>query len=190
MRQLLLAASCVLLLACQNNEPKPGPAPVPSSVSIATVATVAPRPPVSAAPVATATASAAPSASADAASARPTEEEWKTGAEVSVTGLTAAGCQTKRVREWVGVFCTGANDTLGTPVKVKVNKAETLHAGAPVEQRKDVMTSSEEGKVTLTARYVAGTDVEATFSWTDKEKHLTLWWPADKPEPHILGAFK
>ena len=50
-------------------------------------------------------------------------------------------------------------------------------------------TTSGEGKVTLIARYVAGTDVEATVSWTDKEKHLVLWWPADKPEPHILGSF-
>ncbi len=196
MRTLLLAAASSLLLACQGSG---SPAPAGSAAPAATTATVAaPRPTVASAPSAAPSAassassapSAAPSSSADAASEVPTSEEWQAAKEVNVTGSTALGCETKRVREWVGVFCAKPNDTQGTPVKVKVEKAETLHTGAPAELRHDVKITSTEGKTTLVARFVPGTDVEATFSWTDKDKRLVLWWPADKPEPRFVGAFK
>jgi hypothetical protein len=195
MRALLLVAASSLLLACRGGD---SAGPAGSAAPAATTATAAaPRPTVAAAPstataaaVAPSAASAAPSASAAAASEAPTLEEWEAAKEVSVTGSTALGCETKRVREWVRVFCAKPNDTQGTPVKVKVEKAETLRTGAPVELRRDVKTSSMEGKTTLVARFVPGTDVEATFSWTDKDKRLVLWWPAEKPEPRLVGAFK
>ncbi|APR82574.1 Hypothetical protein A7982_07923 [Minicystis rosea] len=109
---------------------------------------------------------------------------------MNVTGSSALGCETKRVREWLGVFCGKANDTGGTPVKVTRKKFETLHKDAPAEQRKDVLIESAEGNISLVARYIPGTDVEATFTWTDKEKVLTVWWPLDKPEPRFLGSFR
>jgi hypothetical protein len=124
------------------------------------------------------------------ASATPTADEWTSAAEVRVTGSSALGCTTKRVREWVGVFCDKPNDSGGTPVKVTRKKFETLHKGGPTEQRKDVQLESGAGRSSLVARYVAGTDVEATFTWTDKEKLLVLFWPVEKPEPMYLGAFK
>ena len=107
-----------------------------------------------------------------------------------MTGSTALGCETKRVREWVRVRCAKPNDAEGTPVSVKLKKAEVIRGGEVLQERKNVKTSSEEGTTMLIARYVEGTNVEALFSWTDKEKLLVLWWPADKPEPRQVGAFK
>ncbi|MFT3769089.1 MAG: hypothetical protein QM820_26920 [Minicystis sp.] len=202
MRTLLLLTTPFLLLACRSGD---SPAPAGSAAPSATTAATAPRPTVSAAPSASPTASAASSAApstapsataapssaaAAEASEAPTSEEWQAAKEVNVVGLTALGCETKRVREWVGVFCAKPNEAQGTPVKVKVEKAETLHTGAPAELRRDVKITSAEGKTTLVARFVPGTDVEATFTWTDKEKRLVLWWPADKPEPRFVGSFK
>jgi hypothetical protein len=121
----------------------------------------------------------------------PTSDEWQSAKEVRVSGSTALGCETKRVREWIGVFCSKPNDSNGTPTEVKLQKAEILHVGAPVELiRREVQISSTPGKTSLVTRYVEGTDVEADFSWTDKQKHLSLWWPAGKAEPAFQGAFK
>lgn len=197
MRTLTTAlAASSLLLGCQGGD---GPAPARSAAPASTTAvTAAPKPTAAptASATATATATAAPSASASASAAAsdaspvPSDSEWGTATEINVSGSSALSCSTKRVREWVGVFCASANDSGGTPTKVKVEKAETLHKGAPAELRKDVQIKSSEGATSLVARYVPGTDVEATFSWTDKQKRLVLWWPADKPEPKILGSFK
>lgn len=190
---VLLVMASALLVACE-----PSGTTAPSATA---AATVAPAPSASAAataPAATATATAAPSATASAASsadpsagsAIPTPDEWKGAPEVRVTGSSALGCETKRVREWLGVFCRKPNDSGGTAVKVTRKKFETLHKDGPAEQRKDVQLDSTEGNVSLVARYVEGTDVEATFTWTDKEKVLVLWWPVGKPEPLYLGTFK
>jgi hypothetical protein len=46
------------------------------------------------------------------------------------------------------------------------------------------------GVTTLIAQHVEGVDVEATFSWTDQEKLLVLFWSGGKPEPRQLGAFE
>ncbi len=42
----------------------------------------------------------------------------------------------------------------------------------------------------IVAQYVDGVDVEALFSWSDKQAKLVLWWPGGKPEPRQLGSFK
>jgi hypothetical protein len=194
MRAPLLLVASILLFACRGGDA--GEPAGSAKPAVTTAPTVAPRPTVtaSAAPPAPTAASSAPSSSAsaspDGASAPPTREEWDAAPEVNVTGSSALACDTKRVREWVGVFCGRTNDSGGTPMKAKLDKAETLHPGAPAEQRKDVKITSFVGETALVARFVAGTDVEATFSWTDKQKRLVLWWPADKPEPKLLGAFK
>ncbi len=108
-----------------------------------------------------------------------------------VGGSTALGCDTKRVREWVRVLCEKPNDTKGTPAKVTLVKAEIIRPGEPIAQiRREVQIVSSAGKLSLVTRFVDGTDVEATFSWTDKEKHLSLFWPGGKPEPLYTGAFK
>ena len=199
MRALLpVLASCFLVVACKGDDPA-GPAPAAAAAPAASAARVVARARTAgeaasaAAPAsAAASSSAAAASSADAADAPPAGEEWETAKEVVVTGSTALGCETKRVRQWVRVLCAKPNDAGGTPVRVELKKAEVLGPG-PGEariDRKSVKTSSDEGKVSLVARYVEGSDVEAQFSWTDKEKLLVLWWAAGKPEPRQVGGFK
>ena len=201
MRPLLPAlASSVLILACRSSDPAPTAAPTASAAPLAPSATIAaPARTTETAASVTAPSSAAPSASpaasasASAAAASdepPTREEWETAKEVVVTGSTALGCDTKRVRDWVRVLCAKPNDTGGTPVEVKLKKAEVIRPGEVVQHRKNVKTSGDGGTTMLMAKYVEGLNVEATFSWTDQEKLLVLWWAAGKPEPRQLGAFK
>jgi hypothetical protein len=190
-------ASCLLLVACQGDAPvgtagptaSPAPAASTSTPQQSAAVAASAAAPSSAAP---SSSTAAPASSADASEAPPGTEEWETAKEVNVTGSTALGCETKRVRQWVRVLCAKPNDAAGTPVKVELKKAEVLGT-APGEARivrKEVKTSSEAGTTMLMAKYVDGTDVEALFSWTDKEKLLVLWWPAGKPEPRQVGGFR
>ncbi len=44
-------------------------------------------------------------------SEEPATAEWETAKEVTVTGSTALGCETKRVRDWVRVYCAKPNDS-------------------------------------------------------------------------------
>jgi hypothetical protein len=207
MRLVLPVLACsVLALACQNSDPGGTSAPTASAVRTAPPATTtAPERTTAAATTsALAPASPAPSSSAAAAAATsstavpeaappsepPTGGEWETAKEVVVTGSTALGCETKRVRDWVRVRCDKPNDTGGTPVSVKLQKTEVIHGTDVKNHRKNVKTSGEDDTPTLIAQYIDGADVEALFSWTDKQKVLVLWWPGGKPEPRQLGAFK
>ena len=192
MRVPLLLVMSVTLLACPSSEPTHSSTGIaPTTATAAPVKTAPPAPPlptVSAAPAAPASASASASA---ASSALPTAEEWKGAPEIRVAGSTALGCETKRVREWVRVLCDKPNDTKGTPAEAKLEKAEVIHSLKDITQiRKEVQLASAAGSTSLVTRYVEGTDVEATFKWTDKEKHLSIFWPAGKPEPLYVGAFK
>ncbi len=194
MRTALVASVSLLLWGCEHNEPATSTPASSAAPQATTTATIQARPalPTSSPPAASvAPPSAVPASAAGevAPSATPSRDEWQAAKEVRVTGSTALGCETKRVREWLGVFCK-TNDSGGSPMKVTVEKAETLHVGAPAELRHDVTTQASEGTISLVARYVPGTDVEATFSWTDKDRRLVLWWPAGKPEPVYLGSFK
>jgi hypothetical protein len=185
------------LLACPSSEPTGSSTGIASATAMAVpvrnappLATVSAAPAPSASVSAPASASASSSASA-ASSALPTAEEWKGAAEIRVKGSTALGCETKRVREWVRVLCDKPNDTQGTPAEAKVEKAEVIHGPKDITQiRKEVQLASAAGSTSLITRYVEGTDVEAAFEWTDKEKHLSIFWPAGKPEPLYVGGFK
>lgn len=212
MRLVLPVLACsVLALACQNSDPgatsasaptasalRPTP-PTPSAAPerTAAAATASALPPSSPSPSSSA-AAATPSSSASAAApeaAAPSEEppaaaDWETAKEVVVTGSTALGCETKRVRDWVRVQCAKPNDSGGTPVSVKLQKTEVIHGADVKNHRKNVKVTSDGDTPTLVAQYIDGADIEALFTWTDKEKVLVLWWPGGKPEPRQLGAFR
>lgn len=206
MRLVLPFLACsVLALACQNSDPAGTSASTASTARTAPPATTAaPERPTAAAASAPSPSSAAPaplssaaatSSAAAAAATPPSEEpptsgEWETAKEVVVTGSTALGCETKRVRDWVRVRCDKPNDTGGTPVSVKLQKTEVIHGTDVKNHRKNVKASGEGDTPTLVAQYIDGADVEALFTWSDKEKVLVLWWPGGKPEPRQLGAFK
>ena len=208
MRLILPVLACsVLALACQNSDPGATSAPTASALRSApppttgtasehttAAAPASALPPSSPSPSSSAAAATA-SASAAVPEAPPSEEppagaEWETAKEVVVTGSTALGCETKRVRDWVRVHCAKPNDAGGTPVSVKLQKTEVIHGADIKNHRKNVKVSSDGDATTLIAQYIDGADVEALFSWTDKEKVLVLWWPGGKPEPRQLGAFR
>lgn len=208
MRLVLSVLACsVLALACQNSDPGAASAPMASAVRaapppasaaperITAAASASALPPSSPAAASSAAAAAASSSAAVPEAAPPSEElptgaEWETAKEIVVTGSTALGCETKRVRTWVRVLCAKPNDSGGTPVSVKLQKTEVIHGTDVKNHRKNVTTSSDGDVTTLVAQYIDGVDVEALFSWTDKQAHLVLWWPGGKPEPRQLGAFK
>ena len=113
-------------------------------------------------------------------SAVPTLDEWNKVGEVTVKGSSALGCQTKMVREWLRVSCSGKNDTGGTPTSVKIDKG----AGS------DRFTFAQNAVTSLVMPFEDGVQVEATFSWTDKSHKLTVSWPRGAPKPPVVGTFQ
>lgn len=144
-------------------------------------------------PTTTASAATAPSADAPPAlsgsavpvtlpgrSAVPTVAEWDGVKEVGVKGSGALGCETKMVREWLRISCRGKNDTGGTPTALKYVRGD----------KREALVFTGAGVTSLVVPYVDGTDLEYTFSWTDKSHKLVLIWPKGSPKPQILGVFE
>lgn len=107
-------------------------------------------------------------------SPEPTPAEWSAVREVTVQGSSALGCETKMVREWLRVSCRGKNDTGGTPTTIAITK------GAGIDR----YTFAAAGLTSLLVPFVDGTDVEATFSWTDKSHRLVGALAPRRPEAH------
>ena len=77
----------------------------------------------------------------------PVAAEWTPDTEIAVTESDPAGCETKRVREWVGIFCHGRA------------------RGVRVDAGREVVAGALEGTVLLVAPLFAGQDVRATFAY-------------------------
>ncbi len=78
----------------------------------------------------------------------PSAAEWTPDTEIAVTESDPAGCETKRVRDWVGIFCHG--------------RAK----GVRVDSGRDVIAGTlKGGTVVLVAPLFAGQDVRATFAY-------------------------
>lgn len=113
-------------------------------------------------------------------SAPPTLEEWgKLRKEVTVKGSSALRCETKIIREYLRVVCTGKLDPAGTPTAVAV-----LKGGA------EAMAFAHGGVASLIVPYTEGTHLEAVFSWTHKSHKLVARWPKGDKQPVIVGAFE
>ena len=110
----------------------------------------------------------------------PSAAEWRAVGEVTVKGSTALGCETKMVREWVRVSCSGTNDSGGTPTRVAVQRG-----GGP-----GTFVHSAPGLTSLVVPYVEDTHFAAVLSWTDKSHVLRLDWAKGGPKPHIIGVFE
>jgi hypothetical protein len=114
-------------------------------------------------------------------SSMPTTEEWDAAKECVVRGSSAAKCETKRVRDWVRVVCRGKNDGGGTIEGV------SLTSGA---EPGEVFTFGSKGYASLVYPFVAGTDVTATFRFSDRPRTLRSTWPAGAPSPDVVGELK
>ena len=112
----------------------------------------------------------------------PTFDEWRdTKEELMIEGSNALNCETKMVREWFRVNCSGHSSSGGTPTTVKIIKGgfdgNTFHY--------------MNGQVTsIVTRYAPGTNLIAVFAWTNAVKKFTLSWPNDTPKPTKLGSFE
>lgn len=100
-----------------------------------------------------------------------------------VSGSDAAGCDTKRIREWVYVRCTKKKSG-PTPAGVEV-----LSGG-----HGEALALTNAGVVSLVAPIVRGDALEARFTWLNDgpqksggaptfSKKLVIRWPADVVEP-------
>lgn len=104
----------------------------------------------------------------------PLPPEWYEAKEIIVAGSTSAGCETKRVREWVRIMCgrtTKGDDPLRVGVTVDATR-ETLALAMP--HQTSVVTPVQEGR-----------DVVVDFVWTTHTRRLNFSWPAGAPKPTI-----
>jgi hypothetical protein len=95
----------------------------------------------------------------------PTEDEWRRAPECVVKGSTAAGCETKLIREWLRVLCRDTNED-DTPYNAVV--LEGGHGDARV-YRHDGLG--------LLIPLVEGDVARVRFEWDTKQRELRLDWP-------------
>jgi SGNH hydrolase-like domain, acetyltransferase AlgX len=108
----------------------------------------------------------------------PTEDEWRAAKECTVKGSTAAGCETKLVREWLRVSCLA---------QLKPGAGETDDGFAPelVDVKTgghgDAATWRYYGQAGLIIPVVPGDAARVRFAWPSVERELQLDFPRDAP---------
>jgi hypothetical protein len=73
--------------------------------------------------------------------------EWTPSTEIAVPESDPAGCETKRLREWLGIFCRNKGGAKGV----------TVTSGT------EVMAGALPGEALLVAPLIPGQDLKATF---------------------------
>jgi hypothetical protein len=104
----------------------------------------------------------------------PRPDDWALVSEYLVKGSTAAGCVTKRIREWVYVRCAPRKSG------ARPASARVISGG-----HGDALVLSNDGTVSLVAPVIRGDAFEARFSWSNPSsaERLVIHWPADVVEP-------
>lgn len=95
----------------------------------------------------------------------PLPEEWRSNTEIAVAESDPAGCETKQVREWLGVFCRDKGGAKG----VVVDKGIEVLAGALP------------GQAVLVAPMIGGQDVHAVFSFGGSSREFIAKMEGDRP---------
>ncbi|MDB4992927.1 MAG: hypothetical protein JWM74_359 [Myxococcaceae bacterium] len=99
--------------------------------------------------------------------------EWRPSTDIVVKESDPAGCETKRVREWLGVFCRNKSKGHGIAKDVKVTRGVEVSAG------------SLPGSALLLAPLVPGQDLAATFVYEGATRELTARVPTEGGPPAI-----
>ena len=104
----------------------------------------------------------------------PVPEVFRVATETTVKGSTAAGCETKRVGEWLRVLC-GRTEAGDDPTDVKV-LSDASHESLVMAQyhATSLVTPINEGR-----------SVVVQFAWADHTRDLTVDWPAGAAKPVI-----
>ncbi len=97
----------------------------------------------------------------------PDRDAWLRTPENTVTGSSAAGCETIQIAEWLRVRCTPKR-------RVRPTGAEVLEGG---EGEARVVTTEE--ATTLLVPLVPGHPFRARFYFTDRTQDLVVAWPAE-----------
>jgi hypothetical protein len=115
----------------------------------------------------------------------PTDAEYRHYKEMAVSGSTAAGCETKKVREWLRLRCR-QNGVIGP----KPKGARILKGG-----HGDEVISLYSDVLTVIVPIVPGDTLEAELVWEGETRALRIEWP-EKDMPiwregqHISKATK
>lgn len=88
----------------------------------------------------------------------PKPKEWTPITEIAVRESDPAGCETKKVREWLGIFCR--------------HKPAAL--GVVVTSGTEVMAGSVPGHTMLIAPILPGQDVKATFAYEGASRDFVV----------------
>ena len=103
----------------------------------------------------------------------PASEEWTKELEIAVRESEPAGCETKRAREWVGIFCRQRGGAKGV----------TVTSGT------EVLAGTVPGGSFLVAPALYGQDVRATFVFEGATRTLIIKAP-DGPHDALIEFSK
>lgn len=107
----------------------------------------------------------------------PRPSEWGPSTEINVRESDPAGCETKRVREWLGIFCRTNVGAQGIAKGVKVTAGDEVIAGVLP------------GATVLVAPLIRGKDIRATFAYDGTTRELTVQVPTG-PEDAVIAFSK
>jgi acetyltransferase AlgX (SGNH hydrolase-like protein) len=103
----------------------------------------------------------------------PVPDAFTQAPEVIVSGSSDAACETKQVREWLRVLCSRTETT--RPTAVELERDDGHEALAMVMP----------GQVSLVIPVVAGRELAAKITWTDRTRVLRVRWPAGAARPTL-----
>ena len=114
----------------------------------------------------------------------PLAAAWKAAPEVRVTGSTRAGCETKRIREWLRVACRRYEDTHTVPAGYEVSDwLWPLDVTVVRDPRGEAMTLAMPAATTLVAPVLEGDELVVDFGWIKHSQRLEVRWPKGAAEP-------
>jgi lysophospholipase L1-like esterase len=103
----------------------------------------------------------------------PMPEVFKQAQGVTVRGASEAACETKQVREWLRVLCSRTYNA--RPLAIDIERDDGHEALAMVMPR----------HVSLVIPIVAGRELAAKISWTDRTRVLRVRWPDGAASPSL-----
>lgn len=107
----------------------------------------------------------------------PTEDEWRRVGECTVKGSSAAGCETKLVREWLRVVCRDHDEEWPDGYE-RLEGVLLINGG-----HGDARIFRLEHGVALVIPIVKGDDAKARFVWQRNLQQLNMKFPSDAAAP-------
>lgn len=105
----------------------------------------------------------------------PVPAQWNAAPEILVPGSTAAGCETKRIREWIRVLCLPReyHDVQSAPQRLEVVQ----------DHARRVAVMPMPSSTALTVALAPGDSLEAVVTWKHAVRRFTVAWEAGADAP-------